>query len=144
IRPTSFIAPMCAMPTTTVENTIGAISIFTSLMNPSPSGRMAAPRSGATNPRTIPAAMPIRTWTYRLFSRRMPFPSSDPEEAERGDAQADERADEREPPEEQRAGQQRDRAEHDRDFETDLRDVEERRPPGDHVRPFFELFVLLA
>ena len=50
IRPTSFIAPMCAMPTTTVEKMIGAISIFTSLMKPSPSGRMAAPCSGATNP----------------------------------------------------------------------------------------------
>src|SRR5438552_2528463 len=83
----------------------------------------AAPRSGATNPRTMPAAIPIRTWTYRLFSRRMPSPSSGPEKAERRDAQADDRADEREPPEEQRAGQQRDRAEHDRDLEADLRDV---------------------
>ena len=63
MRPTSRIAPMCAMPTTTVENTIGAISIFTSLMKPSPSGRIAAPFSGATNPRMMPAAMPISTCT---------------------------------------------------------------------------------
>ena len=54
---------MCAMPTTTVEKTIGAISIFTSLMKPSPSGRIAAPFSGATNPRMMPAAMPISTCT---------------------------------------------------------------------------------
>ena len=46
MRPTSFIAPICAMPTTTVVKTIGAISIFTSLMNPSPSGFIAAALSG--------------------------------------------------------------------------------------------------
>ena len=67
MRPTSRIAPMWAMPTTTVEKTIGAISIFTSLMNPSPSGRIAAPWSGATNPSTTPAAMPTSTCRYRLF-----------------------------------------------------------------------------
>ena len=49
MRPTSFISPMCAMPTTTVVKTIGAISIFTSLMNPSPSGLIAAALSGDTN-----------------------------------------------------------------------------------------------
>src|SRR5438445_3879576 len=41
---------MCAIPTTTVEKTIGAMSILTSLMNPSPNGRIAAPFSGATDP----------------------------------------------------------------------------------------------
>ena len=45
---------MCAMPTTTVVKTIGAISILTSLMKPSPSGFIAAPYSGATKPRTAP------------------------------------------------------------------------------------------
>ena len=54
---------MWAMPTTTVEKTIGAISIFTSLMKPSPSGRIAAPFSGATKPKMMPAAMPTSTWT---------------------------------------------------------------------------------
>ena len=39
------------MPTTTVVNTIGAISIFTSLMNPSPSGLIAAACSGDTTPK---------------------------------------------------------------------------------------------
>ena len=43
MRPTSFMAPICAMPTTTVVKMIGAISIRTSLMKPSPSGRIAAP-----------------------------------------------------------------------------------------------------
>ena len=58
MRPTSFIAPMCAMPTTTVVKTIGAISIFTSLMKPSPSGFIAAARSGSRNPNRTPRAMP--------------------------------------------------------------------------------------
>ena len=62
MRPTSFIAPMCAMPTTTVVKTIGAISIFTSLMKPSPSGFIAAARSGETSPKRMPSAMPTRTW----------------------------------------------------------------------------------
>ena len=62
MRPTSFIAPMCAMPTTTVVKTIGAISIFTSLMKPSPSGFIAAARSGETRPKRMPSAMPTRTW----------------------------------------------------------------------------------
>src|SRR5262245_59359796 len=66
IRPTSRIAPMCAMPTTTVVNTIGAIIIFTSLMNPSPSGRIAAAFSGATNPKNTPIAIATSTCTYRL------------------------------------------------------------------------------
>src|SRR3954449_6948584 len=43
IRPTSRISPICAMPTTIVVKMIGAISIRISLMNPSPSGRSAAP-----------------------------------------------------------------------------------------------------
>ena len=57
---------MCAMPTTTVVKTIGAISIFTSLMNPSPSGLIAAARSGETNPKMTPIAIATSTWTYRL------------------------------------------------------------------------------
>jgi hypothetical protein len=49
------------MPTTTVVKTMGAIIIFTSLMNPSPSGFIAAACSGETNPKITPSAMPART-----------------------------------------------------------------------------------
>ena len=44
MRPTSFMSPMLAMPTAIVVKMIGAISIRISLMKPSPSGRIAAPR----------------------------------------------------------------------------------------------------
>ena len=37
-RPTSFMSPIFAMPTTTVLKMIGAIIILISLMKPSPSG----------------------------------------------------------------------------------------------------------
>src|SRR5262249_31835777 len=57
---------MWAMPTTTVVNTIGAIIIFTSLMNPSPSGRMAAACSGETKPKMTPIAIATSTWRYKL------------------------------------------------------------------------------
>ena len=51
------------MPTATVQKTIGAISIFTSLMKPSPSGFIAAPYSGATAPSSTPRLTPISTCT---------------------------------------------------------------------------------
>ena len=66
MRPTSFIAPMCAMPTTTVVKTIGAISIFTSLMKPSPSGFIRRRVSGETNPKITPSAIATSTWKYRF------------------------------------------------------------------------------
>ncbi len=62
MRPTSFISPMWAMPTTTVVKTMGAISILTSLMNPSPSGFIAAALAGSTTPKTTPIAMATSTW----------------------------------------------------------------------------------
>ena len=62
MRPTSFISPMLAMPTAMVVKMIGAISIRTSLMKPSPSGRIAAPRSGHTTPTTTPRAIAASTW----------------------------------------------------------------------------------
>ena len=61
MRPTSFTSPICAMPTTTVVNTIGAIIILISLMNASPSGRMAAARSGERYPSSAAAAIATRT-----------------------------------------------------------------------------------
>ena len=58
---TAFIV-MWAMPATTVVKTTGAISIFTSLMKPSPSGFIAAARSGASAPKMTPIAIAIKTW----------------------------------------------------------------------------------
>ena len=57
---------MCAMPTAIVQNTIGAISILTSLTKPSPRGRIAAAESGAATPNATPRAMPTTTWKYRF------------------------------------------------------------------------------
>ena len=54
------------MPTTTVVNTIGPISIFTSLMKPSPSGFIAAARAGSKKPNTAPMAIAVSTCTYRF------------------------------------------------------------------------------
>src|SRR5262245_28956596 len=62
---------MWAMPTTTVVNTIGAIIIFTSLMNPSPSGRMAAACSGERKPKRTPIAIATSTCRYRLENIRL-------------------------------------------------------------------------
>ena len=45
-RPTFFMSSMLAMPCTTVQKMIGAISILISLMNASPSGFICAPMSG--------------------------------------------------------------------------------------------------
>ena len=47
-RPTFFMLPAPAMPSTTVQKMIGAISILTSAMKPSPSGFSATPVSGLT------------------------------------------------------------------------------------------------
>ena len=54
---------MRAMPTATVRKITGAMTIFTSLMKPSPSGFIAAPASGQKYPRATPIAMAISTWT---------------------------------------------------------------------------------
>ena len=42
------MSPAPAMPSTTVQKMIGLMSIFTSAMNPSPSGFSATPASGCT------------------------------------------------------------------------------------------------
>jgi hypothetical protein len=46
VLPTFFMSSMPAMPTTTVQKMIGAMSILMSLMKPSPSGFIFTPRSG--------------------------------------------------------------------------------------------------
>ena len=57
--PTAFTSPTPAMPTTTVQNTTGAMIIRTSLMNASPSGFIDAPADGRNVRRGTVA---IRTW----------------------------------------------------------------------------------
>lgn len=61
MRLTSFIAPICAIPTTTEVNTIGTISMRTSSMKPSPRGLICAAWLGAISPKMAPSAMPQRT-----------------------------------------------------------------------------------
>ena len=56
---------MPAIPSTTVQKMIGAISIRISRMNTSPSGFSATPTSGAKCPINAPMTIAIRTWTYR-------------------------------------------------------------------------------
>jgi hypothetical protein len=61
MRPTSFMCPICAMPTVMVVKMIGAISIRISLMKPSPSGRIASPRDGQRMPTSTPSTIPAST-----------------------------------------------------------------------------------
>jgi hypothetical protein len=56
------MSPTPATPATTVQNTIGAIIILTSLMKASPSGFMATPASGKKCPMATPAT--VATSTY--------------------------------------------------------------------------------
>ncbi|BEK86415.1 hypothetical protein GCM10010198_01480 [Nocardia seriolae] len=63
IRPTDFKFPTCAIPSTTVQNTIGAITILISLMNPSPNGFRSVPSHGHILPTTIPATTAISSCT---------------------------------------------------------------------------------
>src|SRR5262249_502489 len=71
------MSAMCAMPLTTVQKMIGAISIRIALMKASPNGCIWAPRSGLTAPTTMPKAIAITTWTHsschhaRRTSRRV-------------------------------------------------------------------------
>src|SRR5580692_10728488 len=62
-RPTRAMSAMWAMPVTTVQKMIGAISMRMSLMKASPSGPICAARSGSATPSAMPAAMPISTQT---------------------------------------------------------------------------------
>ena len=53
---------MLAMPTTTVQNTIGVTTILTSLTKASPSGLRAVPVSGAKCPTAAPTTIASSTW----------------------------------------------------------------------------------
>src|SRR6266542_1208188 len=63
------------MPVTTVVKTIGAISILTSLMKPSPSGFIFAPNAGKRCPTRAPRITATMTWKYRLRPSRFTFAS---------------------------------------------------------------------
>jgi hypothetical protein len=53
---------MPAMPVTTVRKITGVMIILTSLMKPSPSGFIARPVSGHSQPTSTPSAIPTSTW----------------------------------------------------------------------------------
>src|SRR3954462_1780005 len=61
---------MFEMPRTMVRKMIGPITIFTSLTNVSPIGRIARPSGGSTPPRSAPRATAHRTWKVRVRTRR--------------------------------------------------------------------------
>jgi len=62
-RPTFFMSFMPAMPETTVQKMISAITILISLMKPSPSGFISTPIAGQKWPSTMAKAIAISTWT---------------------------------------------------------------------------------
>ena len=69
VRPTVFRSFMPAMPSTSVVNTTGAISILISRTKPSPSGCMAMPQAGRSQPKNTATMIATRTCTYRLGQR---------------------------------------------------------------------------
>ena len=70
-RPTRAISAICAMPCTTVQKMIGAISIRIALMKASPRGCILAARSGWTIPSAMPIAMAISTCTHNSFHQAL-------------------------------------------------------------------------
>ncbi len=59
-RPTFLRSPAPEIPSTTVRNTIGPMSILTRLMKPSATGLSPTAGPGATIPKTLPATMATR------------------------------------------------------------------------------------
>src|SRR4026208_521191 len=68
--PTFFRSFMFAMPRVIVRKMIGPITILTSEMNVSPSGRIARAVSGETMPRITPIAIATSTRKVRFLRRR--------------------------------------------------------------------------
>ena len=62
MRPTDFRSPTWAIPITTVQKMIGAISILISLMNASATGLRSAPNAGHSQPTAMPATMATSNW----------------------------------------------------------------------------------
>src|ERR1700732_4152059 len=63
------MSAMCAIPCTTVQKMIGAISIRIALMKASPSGCIVAARSGLAMPSAMPSPIAIRTCTHSSFDQ---------------------------------------------------------------------------
>ena len=69
------MSPTLAIPTTTVQKIIGAITMRMSLMNPSPSGFMLSPAWGKKKPSAMPSTMPARTWKCSARQKALPPPT---------------------------------------------------------------------
>src|SRR4051812_5544742 len=69
MRPTFLASWIWAMPDTTVQKMIGAITILISLMKPSPSALIQSlvARLGHSQPTSAPSTMAISTWTYSIL-----------------------------------------------------------------------------
>src|ERR1700748_3018984 len=61
------MSSMWAMPETTVQKMIGAITMRISATKPSPSGFIFCARPGSRWPRTAPTTIANSTWTYRIL-----------------------------------------------------------------------------
>jgi hypothetical protein len=64
-RPTALTSLTAAIPVTITRKISGAMIILMSWMNPSPSGRSAAPTSGQKWPIRMPASTATRIWKKR-------------------------------------------------------------------------------
>src|SRR3954453_12815022 len=62
MRPTDLRSPTWAIPMTTVQKMIGAISILISLMKASATGLRSAPNAGHSHPTRMPATMATSSW----------------------------------------------------------------------------------
>src|SRR5439155_9161390 len=71
--PTFFRSFMFAMPSVIVRKMIGPITMRTSAMKVSPSGRMATAVLGAMTPSTTPIAIATSTRKVRFFSSRKAY-----------------------------------------------------------------------
>ncbi|ADH08073.1 hypothetical protein BMB171_C3263 [Bacillus thuringiensis BMB171] len=67
-RPTFFILPILAIPSTIVKKIIGAITILIILMNVSPIGFICCPTLGQIAPTAIPQIMATITWNVKFFT----------------------------------------------------------------------------
>src|SRR6185369_3245607 len=78
MRPTFLASWMWAMPETTVQKMIGAITILISLMKPSPSALIQSlvATAGQSQPTMAPSTMAISTWTYRTLYHGLAAPGA--------------------------------------------------------------------
>src|SRR3954447_8971863 len=72
MRPTFLASWIWAMPETTVQKMIGAITILISLIKPSPSALIQSfvAYAGSSQPNRAPSMIAINTWTYKTLYQR--------------------------------------------------------------------------